>query len=477
MERKGLRYVGLMAFIPITLAVGAVLFALFYGEWKAAFAFLVLAAILTVASLLLFRVAPRSANISHHSALMVPLLGLLIIIPPSALPYLWLSNVDPWSAVLEAVSGYVTCGATVFGYGGFQLIESLPRSLLFWRSATEWIGGIFLWLILGLLRAKQGSSLARAWGMERPPFDMRTLARQVSVVYVGMTLTSAILLILFGPMSAFDALNHAMTALATGGFSTRDAGLAFYNQPGYRFDAILVLISLTSLAGMSSFVWLSSLFIRGHIGALLRDESYTVDRREFALMFGLLLLLIGLMFSHYVWRKEFLPGAAFRQSAFYVITSMSGTGFNITDLSEWDAVTALVLVVGVVIGGSSCSASGGLSLATLNDILSALRKRIARKGRATALDVRESDALILAGLSMSLVIVSTILLLPIYGDRPLYAIVFQVAAAQANTGPQLLDLATIPPLAKLLYTLLMVGGFRKYSLLIMIGQRLISVAQ
>lgn len=477
MRSDHIYYVGLMVLIPIPLAAGALLFALLYGEWEAAFAFLALTAILAVVSPLLLRWAPRSANISHQNALMVPFLGLLTIILPSALPYPWLTNLDPLSAILETVSGYVTCGTTVFGYGVFQDVESLPRALLFWRSATEWIGGIALWTILGMLGTKSALSLARAWGMERTQLDMRTLSRQILITYVGLTLVSAFLLFLLGPMSPFDALNHAMTAVATGGFSTKDAGLAFYNQAGYRFNAILMIISLTSLAGMSSFVWLSGLLIRRRISPLLRDDSYAADRREFVLMLVLLLILIVPLFGHYLWRIGFLPGAAFRQSAFYAITSMSGTGFNITDLSEWDAFTTLMLLVGVVVGGSGCSASGGFSLATLSDILSALKKLTAQKGQATALNLGESRALILGCLSLSLIALSTILLLPVYQDTPLYAIIFQVAAAQANTGPQLLDLATIPTLAKLLYMLLMLGGFLKYSLLITVGRQLISASR
>jgi trk system potassium uptake protein TrkH len=474
MKRSYLYHVGLMSLIPIPLAIGSLLFALFYSEWEAVPSFLALTAIHAVIGWLLMRLTRNAAGFDRQRALMVPVLGCLIIILAGALPYVWLSNLDPLSAVLEAVSGYTTCGVTVFGYGEFESIESLPRALIFWHSATEWIGGILLWAVLGLLGAKAALSLGQGWGMERLGLDMRTLGRQIVVTYVGLTLASALLLLVLGPMSPFDALNHGMTALATGGFSTRNAGLAFYDQGGYHFNVILVVISLTSLAGMSSFVWLSGMFVRRQIGSLFRDEGYAIDRRDFALLFSLLLLVTGLLFGHYLWRKGFSSGQALRQAAFYSITASSGTGFNITDLSEWDAFTALVLIVVGIVGGSGYSASGGLSLATLGEILSALKRRFARE---PALTSEASGALMLTILSLSLSAAGTVLLLPVHRGMPVYAVFYQVAAAQATTGPQLLDLATIPPVAKLLYMLLMVGGFLKYSLLITVGQRLISTSQ
>jgi trk system potassium uptake protein TrkH len=466
-----------MSLIPLPLAIGSLLLALAYSEWKTIPAFSALITIHVVVGWFLRRLIRNSAGLDKRKALTVPLLGFLLIILTGALPYIWLSNLDPLSAVLEAVSGYTTCGATVFGYGEFQTIESLPYALIFWHSATEWIGGIILWVVLAMLASKVATGLARAWGMERTQLDMKTLGRQILVTYVGLTLLSAFLLLAFGSMAPFDALNHGMTALATGGFSTRNVGLAFYNKESFNFDSILVIISLTSLAGMSSFVWLSGLFVRKQIRPLVRDKIYSVDRREFAIMLSLLFLVAGLLFSYNLWQRGNSLGRAFRQSAFYTITTISGTGFNITDVTEWDAFTALVLIVGGIVGGSAYSASGGLSLTTLVDILSALKKGFVREGQAGTVNTEESNALILVGLSLSLSVIGTVLLLPIHRDAPLYAIFFQVAAAQATTGPQLLDLAIIPPLAKLLYILVMLGGFFRYSLLIMVMQRSLSASK
>ncbi len=469
-----LNSLGLMVLIPIPLAMGSILLALLYGERRALLVFLALTAIHAAVGWVLLRLIPASAEFSRLKALLVPILGFLSLILTGALPYIWLSSLDPLSAILEATSGYTTCGATVFGHGGFQVLESLPRSLIFWRSATEWMGGIVLWAILGLLGSKAAKDLARVWGRKRLDIDVRTLGRQILVTYIALTLVSALLLCILGSMSPFDALNHAMTSLSTGGFSTRNAGLAFYNQGGYHFSAILIVVSLTSLAGMSSFVWLSGLLIRGQIKNLFRGRGYGVDRRDFALMFSLLSFMAMLLFYHYWWQRGFTPSEAFKQGVFYSITTFSGTGFNITDLSEWNGFTALVLMVGGVVGGSGYSSSGGLSLEAVRRAWSALMSFF-QEGKG--LTSEEGEALLLTLVTLGLNVLGAILLLPVYGDKPAYVVFYQVAALQANTGPQLLDLATPPPSAKLLYAFLMLGGFFKHSLSLLAAERLLSTTK
>lgn len=467
MKHKFLYYVGLICLIPIPLVFVSILFSLFYKEWEATPAFIALLAIQASIGMFCILKARSAKEVNQQKIILVPILGFLINICIGSLPYIFLSNLNLLSAVFEATSGFVTCGATVFGFGRFDQVEMLPNSLLFWRSATEWIGGFGLWGIIVLVGYKYSSRLAQEWGIKRD-FNMQTLGKHVILTYTGLTLVSAILLTFFGNMTPFDALNHAMTSLATGGFSTKNAGLAYYNLPNYNFDIILIIISITSLLGMSSFVWLSGLFIRWQWKELKLGQQYSIDRQEIILMLKLLLPAALLLFIYYLGFKDFSLGMSVLQSIAYTITSFSGTGFNFTDLSEWDAAIACILIPLVIIGGSAYSASGGLSLDTFRIILTAVKNKLSHRRIYTNTETHEAFLITLIFL---IAIVAGTFALIHYHNQPIWKVVFQIASAQSNTGPQLLDITIIPPLGKIFYMFIMIGGYFKYSFLLSVIEK------
>jgi len=468
MKYNFLYYVGLICLIPIPLVFVSLLFSLFYREWGAVPVFIAVLAIQASIGMFCILKARRAKEVNQRKVILIPILGLLITIFIGSLPYIFLSNLDLLSAFFEAASGFVTCGATIFGFSGFDQVEMLPNSLLFWRSATEWIGGFGLWGILVLVGDKSSSKLAQKWGFRRDS-DMQTLGKHVIFTYTGLTLVSAILLTSLGKMTPFDALNHGMTSLATGGFSTKNAGLVYYNLPNYNFDVILIIISATSLLGMSSFVWQSGLFIRWQWEELKLGKLYFIDRQEFILMLKILIPTVLLLFIYYLGPKDYVLGMSFRQSITYSITSFSGTGFNFTDLSEWDATTAWILLPLAIVGGSAYSASGGLSLSTLGTFLTVVKKKLSQ--RRVNINIETHGAFLITSIFLIVIVIGTLILFH-YHNQPIWKVVFQIAAAQSNTGPQLLDFTLIPPIAKLFYLFIMVGGYFKYSILVSLIQEI-----
>jgi trk system potassium uptake protein TrkH len=187
-----------------------------------------------------FTLTPRDVDLSPREALAIVGLGWLGIVLTGALPFLLTGTTSSvaW-AIFESVSGFTTTGATVFA-----VMEELPASILLWRSLSHWIGGMGI-IVLGVailpLIGVGGAQLfsAEAPGMTTDKVQPRiaTTARLLWGVYVAMTAMLGIAYLILG-MSFFDAVNHAMSALATGGFSTRTASMGYYS-PGRELHASL----------------------------------------------------------------------------------------------------------------------------------------------------------------------------------------------------------------------------------------------
>ena len=215
------------------------------GQWLA---WLVSVAVPGIVGFLLWVFTPRHVEISPRDALATVGLGWVSLVVTGALPFLTTGVTDSiaW-ALFESVSGFTTTGATVFA-----VIESLPPSILLWRSLSHWIGGMGI-IVLGVailpLIGVGGAQLfsAEAPGMTTDKVQPRiaTTARLLWGVYVAMTAILGVTYLVLG-MNLFDAVNHAMSALATGGFSTRTASMGFYS-PAIQWVTILFMF----LAGVN----------------------------------------------------------------------------------------------------------------------------------------------------------------------------------------------------------------------------------
>ena len=257
-------------------------------------------------------------------------------------------NISMTDALFETVSGLTTTGATVL-----VGLDHMAPGLLLWRSLLQWIGGIGI-----VVMALAMLPLLHVGGMqlflsESSDVSGKTFprvgqfARAVGAVYVGLTLACTIGLMAAG-MNAFDAVNHAMAAIATGGFSTRDASVGFYNSVGIE---VVLIVFMT--AGALPLVFYASFLLRGR-RAILEDGQ----------ILGFLKILgaaIGLSTLWNVW-QGMDPDHALRVSAFNVTSVLTDTGFATTDFSAWGSFAVGLFFALYFIGGCAGSTAGAIKV-------------------------------------------------------------------------------------------------------------------
>jgi trk system potassium uptake protein len=291
-------------------------------------------------------------SLSIREAYAVVSLTWIVIGIAGAVPYL-LSGVitDPVAALFESVSGFTTTGATVFSE-----IEGLPRGILFWRSMTQWLGGMGI-ILLGVailpFLGVGGMHLFRAEvpgpTPERLTPRIAQTAKLLWYVYLSLTVTLALLLFL-GGMGLYDAVNHALTTLPTGGFSPRNASIAAFDSRFIQYTIILFMY----LAGVNFVL---------HFRALGgRPEAYTrsAEWRFYTgvLAGGTLLVLAFLLISgtHPTDELE----RAFREVLFQVVSLATTTGYVNADYGLWPLGAQLTLVGLMFMGGMAGSTAGGI---------------------------------------------------------------------------------------------------------------------
>ncbi len=300
--------------------------------------------------LLIWFVTPRRVEINPREALATVGLGWISIVVAGAIPFLTTGVLSsPAAALFESVSGFTTTGATVF-----PVIEELPRSILLWRSLSHWIGGMGI-IVLGVailpLIGVGGAQLffAEAPGISTDRLKPRiaTTARLLWGVYFGLTTILGMLYLVLG-MSLFDAVNHAMSALATGGFSTRTASIGFYT-PAIQWVTILFMF----LAGVNFTLHYRTL--AGHPQAMFRNAEwqwYFLSVVAFALA---CFLFLGLS-------EGAFTGELGRRVTFSVVAVHSTTGFGTSNFAAWPVVCQILLLGLMFVGGMGGSTSGGFKM-------------------------------------------------------------------------------------------------------------------
>ncbi|PWE28081.1 potassium transporter TrkH [Pararhodobacter marinus] len=257
-----------------------------------------------------------------------------------------LDHVNWTDAIFESMSGITTTGSTVF-----DNLESMPPGILLWRSILQWLGGLGIVLVALIFLP-----VMKVGGMQHfrsEGFDTmgKVLPRAADIswmllqIYAGLTILCAAAYLLCG-MSTFDAVNHALTTLSTGGFSTRDTSFAL-------FDSATHWVSI-------AFMWLAGLpFIRylQLINGSYKPFFADIQIRAY---FRWTLYAIGAVLAYRLLHENPETDGILRETAFNVVSVFSGTGFGSADVSAWGDFPILVLIVVGFIG--ACTASTGCSL-------------------------------------------------------------------------------------------------------------------
>jgi len=268
-----------------------------------------------------------------------------------AVPYLVSGVVDsPVHALFESISGFTTTGATVFGD-----IEALPHGILFWRSFTQWIGGMGI-IVLGIailpFLGVGGMQLFRAEVPGPTPERLQPRIAQTAkllwFVYAGITGTQAVLYLL-GGLPLFEAVTHALSTMSTGGFSPRAASIAAYDSAYIQYVTIVFMF----LAGVNFALHYRAFTSRGRV--YLRDAELK--------FFTALVLTTSVLITAIVLLSDAGVGLGvervIRDSLFQVVSIGTTTGFITADYELWPLSAQLLLLGLMFVGGMSGSTAGG----------------------------------------------------------------------------------------------------------------------
>ncbi|RMG43394.1 MAG: TrkH family potassium uptake protein [Candidatus Dadabacteria bacterium] len=266
-----------------------------------------------------------------------------------ALPYYLSGTLSSFvDAFFEATSGFTGTGSSVI-----RSVEHTDRAVLLWRSMTQWLGGmgiiVFFIAILPLLGVG-GIHLfkAEAPGPQADKLTPRVqnVAKSLWGIYSGLTLVMIIALISAG-LSPFDAVNHAFTTMATGGFSTHSNGIAFFNSP--LVDCIFIV-----------FMFLASVNFSLHYSLLTGNPRALLENSELK-AYVLIILSCSLLITAGIYGRDYSSLLeAFRRALFEVVDTVSTTGYTHSHYLQWPVYTHVLLIMLMVMGGMSGSSAGGV---------------------------------------------------------------------------------------------------------------------
>ncbi|MGX5219833.1 MULTISPECIES: TrkH family potassium uptake protein [Pseudomonas] len=292
---------------------------------------------------------PENAQLRPRDMYLLTTASWLVVCIFAALPMVQIHHISYTDAYFETMSGITTTGSTVLSG-----LDSASPGLLIWRSMLQWLGGIgFIGMavaILPLLRVggmRLFQTESSDWGEKVMPRS-HMAAKYILIVYLGLTLLGFVSYWLAG-MTPFEAINHAMTSISTGGYSTSDSSLAHWDQPAVHWVAVVMMIS----GSLPFTLYVAS--ARGNRRALVRDHQ----------VHGFLgfLVLTWLVFGTWLWiNSDYSWMDAVRIVAVNVTSVVTTTGFALGDYTLWGSFAVMLFFYLTFIGGCSGSTAGGLKI-------------------------------------------------------------------------------------------------------------------
>lgn len=290
-------------------------------------------------------------DVRKRDGFLIVALGWISMSVFGSLPYLISGTIpDLVDAVFETVSGITTTGATIL-----TDIEIMPRCLLFWRSMTHWLGGMGIIVLTVAILPLLGVGGMQLFVAEAPGVTPDKLhpritetAKRLWLIYFLLTASEAILLKVAG-MGGFDAINHAMATMATGGFSTKNASIAYFTSPAIHY----IIIVFMFLAGVN-FTLLYFGFT-GRVRTLLKNEEFKVYAINILILS--VITALGLIF---------IQGTdvelAIRNGFFQIVSIITTTGFISDNYLLWPNFLMVLIFVLFFSGGSTGSTAGGIKM-------------------------------------------------------------------------------------------------------------------
>jgi len=319
------------------------------GDWLA----IASAALITAASGFAMRWTTRkneNRELKKKDGYLVVSMGWIIMSLFGALPYLFSGTIPNFTdAFFETVSGYTTTGASILND-----IEGTAKGILLWRSLTQWIGGMGIIVLAVAILPFLGIGGMQLFVAEAPGISpdklqprIQETAKRLWLLYVGLTLLEAILLY-FAGMTVYDAANHALTTMATGGFSTKNDSIAGFSP------LIQYIITLFMFLAGTSFT-LTYFALKRQFNKITKNEEfvvYTLFTVAITVIVTLALLTV----------KDYSIEQSFRDALFQVVSIITTTGFVSADYTQWAPFLSVLFFILLFVGGSAGSTAGGVKV-------------------------------------------------------------------------------------------------------------------
>ncbi len=450
------------------------LVSLYYGQYDLVALLVTTALCFSVGITLRLLTNKAEKNIGKREGYIIVSLVWVVFSLFGALPFVISGAIPSYTdAFFETISGFTTTGASILND-----IEAMPRGLLFWRSLTQWLGGMGIIVLSIAILPMFGIGGMQLFVAEVPgptPDKLhpriKETAKRLWGIYILFTLTEVILLKL-GGMDWFDAVNHSFTTMATGGYSTKQASIAHFNSPFIHY----VIIVFMFLAG-TNFT-LSYFALHFKFGKVFKNE-------EFRYYLGFIVLFtVAITFA--LWYFEgYNPEKSFRDSLFQVVSIITTTGYVTADYLQWMPFVIVMIFALMFFGGSAGSTGGSIKIVRITLLLKNSYQELKRiihpnaiipvriNGKSVSPQII-SNILAFVVFYMLISIVSTIVISALGYD--LETSLGAVAATLGNIGPgiglvgPIENYAHIPVFGKwFLSFLMLIGRLELFTVLVLLS--------
>ena len=378
------RFIGQILMVEAVFMVPAMIISLCYGEYPAMWSFLVTVAVCCAVSLVLHLMCKGAPSAFYAKEGLVCVgLSWIVLSLFGCLPFFLSREIPNYiDAFFEIVSGFTTTGSSVVAN-----VEGLSHGIIYWRSFSNWLGGMGVLVFLLAFTGGQGKGFTMHLLRAESPGPnvgklvpkMRSTATILYVIYIVMTVINFLFLI-FGKMPVFEAVCTAMSTAGTGGFGIKNDSFASFSPYIQNVTTVFMILFAVNFSCYY-------LLLLGQFKAVFKDEELRVF---LGIIFGSILLITLDIRSMYGTLEE-----AIRHAAFQVGTLVSSTGFASTDFDLWPSFSKAILMCIMVVGACAGSTGGGLKVARLLLIFKSLRRNIRQTLNPRKVQVvRNNDAVV-----------------------------------------------------------------------------------
>ncbi len=342
---------GLLLFLNGSFMLFCLPFTVYYKEewWP-----ILVAGIITIVSGAVTWAATRhhqGRELKKKDGYLIVSLGWIFMSLFGTLPFILTGAIPNFTdAFFETISGYTTTGASIL-----DDIESMPKGILFWRSLTQWIGGMGIIVLAVAILPILGIGGMQLFVAEAPGISpdkmkprIKEVAKRLWFIYLGLTLTETVLLMI-GGMTFFDALNHSLTTMATGGFSTKNDSVAHYDSAYIQYVIILFMF----LAGTNFTITYYGL--KGKFDKVWANEEFRI--------YFIIVSIVSVCISFFVFTSNWEGfEKSFRDSLFQVVSVVTTTGYVTADYTAWTPFLTIIFFLLMFLGASAGSTAGGIKI-------------------------------------------------------------------------------------------------------------------